>query len=104
MPWSKIAENKIREAMREGKFDGLAHGRRVDLEEYFKLPEELRMAYSILKSAGCVPAEVEYLNEVERLQTQIEQAPDEATRASLQKPLADAQLKVRLALERARKR
>lgn len=102
--WDRIADNNIREAMREGKFDRLSHGRSIDLDEYFKLPEELRMAYSVLKSANCVPEEVEYLTEVDRLQTLIDRAPDDEARAALQKPLAEAQLKVRLALERARRR
>jgi hypothetical protein len=102
--WDRIAENKIREAISEGKFEGLTRGHRVDLEEYFKLPEDLRMAYSIPKSAGCVPEEVEHLQDVDRIQTQIDQAPDEATRASLRRSLADAQLRLRLALDRAKRR
>ena len=38
MAFERIAENRIREAMRDGRFDDLAgRGRPIDLEDYFKL-------------------------------------------------------------------
>jgi hypothetical protein len=44
-------EQKIREAMARGEFDNLpGKGKPLDLEAYFNTPEDLRMAYSILKS------------------------------------------------------
>jgi predicted DNA-binding protein (UPF0251 family) len=100
--FERIADRKIREAMQAGEFDNLPHGKRVDLEEYFKLPADLRMAYSILKSAGCLPEEVEMLREVDRLQTELDAATSEAARATLRKALADARLRIDVALERKR--
>jgi hypothetical protein len=39
-----IAENRIREAMKRGEFDGLpASGKPIDLDEYFKVPGHLRL-------------------------------------------------------------
>ena len=65
MPFSRVAELKIREAMAEGAFDNLPNaGQPLDLEDYFATPEDLRMAHSILKSAKCSPAEVELLKEI----------------------------------------
>jgi len=56
MAWERIAENKIREAIQDGEFDNLpGSGKPIDLDEYFKLPADLRVAYSLLKSANCVP-------------------------------------------------
>ena len=101
--FDRLADQKIREAMREGKFDGLPRKGAIDLEEYFKLPAELRMAYSILKSAGCVPEEVEMLHDVHRLELAVAAAPDEAARATLRRELADARLKLDLALERRKR-
>ncbi|MGE3959032.1 MAG: DUF1992 domain-containing protein [Vicinamibacterales bacterium] len=100
--FDRIVDARIREAMQEGKFDHLPRKGRIDLEEYFKLPAELRMAYSILKSAGCVPEEVEMLRDVDRLRTAVAAAADDASRRRLQRELAEAQLKLDLALERRR--
>ena len=45
MGFDKIAERTIREAMLEGKFDRLPNrGQPLDLEDYFKVPEEWRAA------------------------------------------------------------
>lgn len=103
MPFDRLADRKIREAMQEGKFDDLPRKGKIDLEEYFKLPAELRMAYSILKSAGCVPEEVEMLRDVDRLETAVANAPDERARAPLRQALAEARLKLDLALERRKR-
>ena len=103
MAFDRFAERRIREAMSEGKFDGLPKRGAIDLEEYFKLPSELRMAYSILKSAGCVPEEVELLREVDRLETELAAAEDEIRRGPLRRSVAEARLKLDLAIERARR-
>jgi hypothetical protein len=68
MAFERIAEARIREHVEEGALDNLPNrGRPLDLEEYFKAPSELRMAYSILKSAGCVPEEVALMNDIAHL-------------------------------------
>lgn len=103
MAFERLAENRIREAMREGVFERLPARGPIDLEEYFKLPVELRMAYSVLKSAGCVPEEVELLREVDRLETAVAGAADDAARNTARRALADAKLKLDLALERRRR-
>jgi hypothetical protein len=103
MGLERIAENRIREAMRDGVFDRLPERGPIDLEDYFKLPVELRMAYSILKSAGMVPEEVELLREVERLQSALRDASDADERATLTRRLADVRLRLDLALEAAKR-
>lgn len=102
MGFDRIAEKKIRDAMADGTFDVVADGRAIDLDDYFKAPAELRLAYSVLKSAGCVPEEVEYLKDVDRLRTAVAAASDEDTRAALRRELAHATLRLDLALERSR--
>jgi len=60
-----IAERRIQEAMGRGEFDNLpGKGKPIVQEDLSGVPEELRMAYKILKNAGCVPPEVELSNEV----------------------------------------
>jgi hypothetical protein len=103
MAFEKLAERRIREAMSEGKFDRLPSRGAINLEEYFKLPAELRMPYSILKSAGCVPEEVELLKEIERLDAELARANAEPSRDALRRAVADTRLKLDLALERAKR-
>lgn len=101
MAFNRLAENRIREAIAEGKFDRLPRaGQPLDLEEYFSAPEDLRMAYSILKSAKCAPVEVELLNEIARLKDALAQADGEAARMSLQQTLAERQTELAILLER----
>jgi len=105
MPFSRIAENRIREAMAEDQFENLpGAGRPLNLEQYFSTPEDLRMAYSILKSANCVPAEVELLNEVSRLERAIAKTADATERQSLQRAFTDRQTQLALMLEHTSRR
>jgi hypothetical protein len=103
MGFDRIAEKRIRDAMSEGKFDRLPKRGAIDLDEYFKLPQELRMAYSVLKSAGCVPEEVELLREVDRLEAELAGAADDEGRRVLRHAVAAARLKLDLALERTKR-
>ena len=103
MSWERIAENRIREAMQEGEFDNLpGAGKPIDLDGCFKLPEQLRVAFSILKSANWVPAEVELLNEIAALEQRLLTAP-EAAQSAIRRELADRRTQLAVALERARR-
>ena len=100
MPFSRIAENRIREALEQGVFENLpGAGQPLSLEEYFSTPEDLRMAYSILKSANCAPAEVELANEIARLERAIAQSEDTKARRDLQRALTDRQTQLAVMLE-----
>src|SRR5215471_15864838 len=100
MPFSRVAENRIREAMAQGQFDNLpGAGQPLNLEEYFSTPEDLRMAYGLLRSAKCVPAEVELLNEVSRLESAVAAAADAAARQPLQRSLRDRKIQLAILLE-----
>jgi hypothetical protein len=104
--WSRtLVENRIKEALEEGKFDNLpGSGRPLDLEEYFRTPEAVRMAYSILKSANCVPAEIDLVNEITRLDRALAGAADADERASLQETLNRRRTELAVRLERTRQR
>ncbi len=61
-----IAERKILEAMARGELDNLP-GRGMPLamdEDLSAVPQELRMAYKVLKNAGFVPPEVALRKEI----------------------------------------
>src|SRR5436190_21672708 len=101
MAFERVAEHLIRRAIAEGKLENLTRaGERLDLDEYFSTPEDLRMAYSILKNARCAPAEVELLNEIARLKDALASAADDATRPSLQETLSNRQTELAILLER----
>ena len=101
MTFSRIAENRIREAMEQGAFDNLpGAGEPLSLEEYFATPEDLRMAYSVLKNANCRPLEVELLHEIARLEQAVGAAPDDAARVAHQRTLADRRTELAILLER----
>src|SRR4051812_10797766 len=105
MPFERIAEQRIREAQRQGKFDRLpGRGAPLDLEEYFKLPVELRLAYSVLKSANCAPEEVTFLNDIAALERELEKASDPAARNNVCKKIDDCRLRLSLAREATRRR
>ncbi|MNC88216.1 hypothetical protein D3C83_40090 [compost metagenome] len=64
-----LAEKAIQEAIARGELDDLpGAGRPLELDDDALIPEELRLAYRILKNAGYVPAEVQALNEIAQLE------------------------------------
>jgi hypothetical protein len=103
MAWERIAENRIREAMQQGEFDNLpGAGKPIDLDGYFKLPEHLRVAFSILKSANCVPAEVEMLNEIAALEQRLSAASAE-DQPELRRALTVRRTQLAVVFERGRR-
>ena len=103
MPFTRFAEQRIREALEQGEFDNLPNaGQPLDLESYFAAPADLRMAYSILKNANCAPVEVEILKEIARLKQAIADAPDPGTAQGLERALMDRQTRLAIMLERRR--
>lgn len=82
MPFSifkKIAEERIREAMERGEFDDLEFkGKPLTLKEDPFVPEELRVAYRMLKNAGFLPKEVELRKEIENLEAYLDEEHQEA--------------------------
>jgi hypothetical protein len=63
-----LIERRIDEARRRGAFDDLPGcGRPLELDDDRLVPEELRVAWRILKNAGFVPPEVEALRDIDAL-------------------------------------
>lgn len=62
--FQKIVEEKIREAIERGEFDNLpGKGKPLSFDDD-QVPEDKRLAYKILKNAGCVPPELELKKEI----------------------------------------
>ena len=79
-------------------------GQPLDLDEYFRWPEELRLAYSLLKSSGHVPEEVQLLREIGELKQRLAKAIDTAGRKDLERRIQEQEVALNIKLERHRRR
>ncbi len=96
-----IAEALITEAMKAGEFDNLpGKGKPLDLSDDSMVPEDLRMAYRMLKNAGCLPPELEAQQELVRMIDLMRNATSDGERKDLRRQV-DAKL-LRLNLGRKR--
>ena len=87
--FEKIVESRIREAMDRGEFDNLpGAGKELILEQDPFVPEDMRMAYKILKNAGYIPPEIELRNDIAGIECSLE---DEADRENCRKTLKKLQ-------------
>jgi hypothetical protein len=98
---TKIAEQRIREAMDRGEFDHLPlQGQPVPLEELSGVPEALRMGYKILLNAGVLPEEIQVRKDVVSLQQLLAACDDPAEQASLRHRLNEKTLRYNMMMER----
>src|SRR5215472_6708698 len=99
------AERIIEEWMAQAPTENLpGKGRPLDLEEYFRWPEDYRLAYSLLKNAGYVPEEVEQLRTIGHLKEQIDHCADPRLRKKLKSQLEQAQVSLNIRFEERRRR
>ena len=83
-----IAERKIREAQEKGEFDNLpGKGKPLQLEDDSQVPEELRLAYKILKNADCLPPELELKKDIIRMEDMLRGVQDVKEKYRLMKKL-----------------
>ena len=76
-----IAEHRIREAMEEGQLENLpGQGQPLQLENDLHVPQEMRMAYKILKNSGYIPPEIEQEKEIQNMLDLLEHCQDEQER------------------------
>ncbi len=87
-PLTRIAERKISQAIDEGKltFDKWKDKPLV-LEDDRFVPDDLKMAYKILKNAGYLPPEIEERKEIQRIEDLIASTEDEHVRLKQMKKL-----------------
>jgi len=67
--FQKIAEQRIKESMEQGEFEDLpGKGEPLHFEDDSHIPEDLKMAYKILKNANCAPPELTLKKEISQLE------------------------------------
>lgn len=94
-PLAYIAEQKIAQAMKENDFTPSAwKNKPLPLDDDRFVPEDLKMAYKILKNSGYLPPEVEDRKEVKRLEDLIADTEDEHERVKQMKKLNVLLMKV----------
>lgn len=105
LAFEKIAQNLIQEAMERGEFDNLPNkGQPLHLDEYFATPAEFRLGHTVLKNARIVPAEIELLREIGRLNERLDTCPDATEKQRLKQCRDEKQLQLSLLLERENRR
>jgi hypothetical protein len=94
----------IREAQARGEFDNLpGKGKPLPIDND-PTPAEYRLAYTMLKNAGYVPTEVQWLKEIEALTEELAACSDETRRAAIEREIREKRLKVKIFLESLRGR
>ena len=83
-----IAERKISEALQKGQLDIEAwRNRPLPMTNDNMVPDELRMAYKILKNAGYLPPEIETKKEIQQIEDLLATCEDERIRVKQIKKL-----------------
>jgi hypothetical protein len=86
--FEKIVEERIRRAIEQGEFEDLpGSGEPLTLEDDRHVPEDLRLAYKILKNAECLPPEVELRKDIEKTEDLLAALPDTADKYQILKKL-----------------
>ena len=95
-------DEPIKKAMQDGQFDNLpGKGKPLAMDEDLSgVPDELRMAYKVLKNAGFVPPEVELRKEIVSLREMLGRLEDDEQRRSLRRQLDYKLLKLNMLRKR----
>ncbi len=105
MSLESFIEKQIKKAIEAGEFDNLeGAGKPLNLDDYFAAPEDVRMGYSVLKSAKVVPEEVDRLKEIGELRERIKSCTDESEKQNLTKIFNEKTLAFNILLERNKRK
>lgn len=95
--FEKIAEDRIRQALEDGVFDNLKNtGKPIEFEDETWVPEDLRLAYRMLKNAGFTPPELELRNEIINLKGLMSLVDDETQKAKYLREIEGKLLRLNL--------
>ena len=104
MSFDKIVEALIKAAQERGEFDNLpGKAKPIDLTSYFEMPEDIRVAQSVLKNAGITSPEVQLLKEIAELRQILTVAIDVKKKNEIQKQIQEKQMEFNLMIERQKR-
>ncbi len=90
-----IAEQKIAQAMKEKDFNSPKwKNKPLPLDDDRFVPEDLKMAYKVLKNSGYLPPEIEERKEIKKVEDLIARTEDEHERLKQMKKLSVLLMKV----------
>lgn len=103
--FSRIAEDKIKDAIKNGEFDNLpGMGKPLDLRDDLPgMSAEMKMGYRMLKNAGYISDQVDLRKELVTLNDLISAATDDKEIERLQEKLTRKQLQFEKVMEQRRK-
>jgi hypothetical protein len=77
----RVAEKRINEAIQRGEFDNLpGSGKPLNLEDDRQIPDDLRLAYKILRNADCLPPELELKKAIRTAEELLSSLKDESAK------------------------
>ncbi|RHW41555.1 DUF1992 domain-containing protein [Neobacillus notoginsengisoli] len=83
-----ISEDRIKKAYKDGEFANLpGFGKPLPPDELANIPEDIRMAYRILKNGGYTEEATKLRQEIVAIENLIAESADEVERANMQKKL-----------------
>jgi hypothetical protein len=89
-----VSEDRIKKAYQEGEFDQLPGlGKPMKIEDLSSIPEELRMAYKLLKNAGYTQEESHLRREMMTIEDLIKKCENPSEKEILQKNLNEKLLR-----------
>ena len=98
----KIVEQRIKEAVEKGEFDNLpGKGKPLVLEDDSHVPQDLRIAYTILKNADCLPPEIQEKKEIMQMEDLLASIPDDLARYKLIKKINYKIMKLNMSTKRS---
>lgn len=101
MSWlERLAERRIQEAIERGELDDLPlAGKPLAFDSTPFVPEDLRLAYKILKDAGCLPPEIELRKEIVTLRELLASVEEEDERIRIARKINDKVLRLNLMMK-----
>jgi len=96
--FNKIVEERIRIAQQNGDFENLSGaGKPLKPADDCFVPEELRLAYKILKNADCVPPEIEIKKEIFQIEELLDRTEGSVEKYKLLKKINFLVMKLNIA-------
>lgn len=92
--FSIVSEDRIKKAYKDGEFDNLpGYGKPLPFDDLSSVPENLRMAYRIMKNAGFTDEENQMKKEMLTIEDLIKKCEDQEEKKALQKKLNEKMLR-----------